>query len=90
MYRIETNLGRIVIAYAERRRRITRGGKSTKVREVVKALRKLREEERKNDIVYKTARIIEEIAKENNAVVVVATSAGGARGSLLIEPKRAL
>jgi len=70
VYRIETGLGRLLISYAERRRRITKG-KSTKTRGVKKVLRKLREKERKQDMIYKTARIIEEIAIKNNAVVVV-------------------
>ncbi len=70
VYRIETGLGRIVISYVERRKRITRG-KSTKTRCVKKALRKLREKERRQDIVNKTARIIEKLAKQNSAVVVI-------------------
>jgi IS605 OrfB family transposase len=68
--RIETGLGRIVIAYAVRRKRISKG-KSTKTREVKKKLRKLREGGRKKDILYKVARFIEELARENNAVVVI-------------------
>jgi len=68
--RIETGLGRIVIAYSERRRRITKG-KSTKDRSVRKALKRLREYERKWDIVYKTAKIIEDVARRYNARVVV-------------------
>uniref|UniRef100_A0A7C2Z241 Transposase n=1 Tax=Ignisphaera aggregans TaxID=334771 RepID=A0A7C2Z241_9CREN len=76
VYRIETNLGRLVISYAERRKRISEG-KSTKVRSVKKALKKFRERERerKRDIVYKTARIVEMLALQHNAVVVV----GGVR-----------
>ena len=70
VYRIETGLGRIVISYSERRKRITRG-RSTKTRSVKKALRKLREKKRKQDIIYKTARIIEELAIQNNAVVLI-------------------
>ena len=70
VYRIETGLGRIVIGYAERRKRITKG-KSTKTRSVKKALKKLREKKRKQDIIYKTARIIEQLAIQNNAVVVI-------------------
>jgi len=69
-YRIETGLGNLVISYSERRKRITQG-RSTKDREVKKALKKLREKERKEDIVYKTADILEEIAVKNNAVIVV-------------------
>jgi len=68
--RIETNLGRIVIAYSERRKRITEG-RSTRDRPVRKALKRLREYERKWDIVYKTARIIEDVARRYKARVVV-------------------
>ena len=70
VYRIETGLGRLVISYAERRKRITRG-KSTKTRSVKKALKKLKEKGRKQDIIYKTAIIIEELAIQNNVVVVI-------------------
>jgi len=68
--RIETGLGKLVIAYAVRRKRISKG-KSTKTREVKKKLRRLREGGRKRDILYKVARFIEELARENNAVVVI-------------------
>jgi len=70
VYRIETNLGRIVIAYSERRKRISLGG-STKVREVKEKLKKLREKERKLDVLRKTAKFIENLAVESRAVVVV-------------------
>jgi IS605 OrfB family transposase len=70
VYRVETNLGRIVIAYSERRKRITQG-KSTKTREVKRKLRSLRERERKLDVLRKTARFIETLAVESRAVVVV-------------------
>jgi putative transposase len=73
--RIETGLGRIVIAYAVRRKRISKG-KSTKTREVKKKLRKLREGGRKKDILYKVAKFIEELARENNAVVVIGDIGG--------------
>jgi len=69
-YRIETNLGNLVISYSERRKRITQG-KSTKNREVKKALKKLREKERKEDIIYKDAKILEKISIKNDAVIVV-------------------
>jgi len=69
-YRIETGLGNLVISYLERRKRITQG-RSTKDREVKKALKRLREKERKEDIIYKTASILEEIATKNDAVVIV-------------------
>jgi putative transposase len=68
--RIETGLGRIVIAYAVRRKRISKG-KSTKTRLVKKKLKMLREGDRKKDILYKVARFIEELARENNAIVVI-------------------
>jgi len=69
-FRIETGLGRIAIAYSERRKRISRG-RSTSNRAVKRALKKLREEERKEDIVHKVARVIEELAMKHNARVVV-------------------
>ena len=76
IYRIETNIGRIVIAYSERRRRITEG-RSTRDRVARKSLRRLRERERKEDIIYKTARIIEEIAKKHDASLVVGNAHRG-------------
>ena len=54
VYRVETNLGRIVIAYAERRK-----------------LKKLREGERKLDVLRKTAKFIERLAVESRATIVV-------------------
>jgi IS605 OrfB family transposase len=69
-YRVETSLGRIVIAYSERRKRMTQG-KSTKTREVRRRLKNLGEKERKLDVLRKTARFIETLATENGAVVVV-------------------
>jgi len=70
VYRAETSLGRIVIAYSDRRGRIARGN-STKVREVRRKLGKLREKERKLDVLRKTAKFIENLAIENKAVVVI-------------------
>ncbi len=70
LYRVETGLGRLVIAYSERRKRITES-KSTKIREVGKKLKRPRERERKHDVLRKTARIIEKLAVENRAIVVV-------------------
>jgi IS605 OrfB family transposase len=70
VYRVETSLGRIVIAYSERRKRISLGN-STKVREVRKKLRKFREKERKLDVLRKTVKFVESLAVENRAVVVV-------------------
>ena len=70
VYRVETGLGRIVIAYSERRKRISLS-KSTKVKEVKKRLKKLRERERKLDVLRKTAKFVERLAVENRAIVVV-------------------
>jgi IS605 OrfB family transposase len=76
IYRIETGIGRIVIAYSERRRKIAEN-RSTRDRVARKALRKFREGERKEDIIYKTARIIEEIARKYSATVVVGNAHRG-------------
>jgi len=76
VYRVETNIGMIVIAYSERRRRITEG-RSTRDRIARKSLKRLRERERKEDIIYKIAWIIEEIAKRYNAVLVVGNAYRG-------------
>jgi IS605 OrfB family transposase len=70
VYRVETGLGRIVVAYSERRKRITQG-KSTKTREVKRKLRRLRDRERKQDVLRKTSKLIESLAIENRAVIVV-------------------
>jgi IS605 OrfB family transposase len=79
--RIETGLGRIVIAYAVRRKRISRG-KSTKTREVKKKLKMLRKGDRKRDILYKVVNFIEELARENNAVVVIGDICGDDKGRM--------
>jgi len=70
--RIETGLGRIVIAYAEKRRRIMKG-RHWSDRIVRKRLKRLarRERNRKTDIVRKTAKRIVELARKYNAVVVI-------------------
>jgi IS605 OrfB family transposase len=73
--RIETSLGKLVIAYAVRRKRISKG-KSTKTREIKKKLKMLRERDRKKDLLYKVVNFIEELAKENNAVVVIGDISG--------------
>jgi IS605 OrfB family transposase len=76
VYRVETNIGRIVIAYSERRKRIAEN-RSTRDRDVRKSLRRLHEGERKEDIIYKTAGIIEEIARKYSATVVVGNAHRG-------------
>jgi IS605 OrfB family transposase len=78
VHRVETNLGRMVIAYAERRKRIT-SGNSTKTRGVRKKLKKLREGGRKLDVLRKTAKFIERLAIEKRAVVVVGNVNGRAK-----------
>jgi IS605 OrfB family transposase len=76
VYRVETNIGRIVIAYSERRRKIAEN-RSARDRVARKALRKLHEGERKEDIIYKTAGMIEEIARKYSATVVVGNAHRG-------------
>ncbi len=70
--RIETSLGRVVIAYAEKRRRIMKG-RHWSDRVVRKRLKRLskRERNRKLDVLRKTAKRIVELAQKYNAVVVV-------------------
>jgi len=69
--RVETGLGRIAIAYSERRKRITEGRSTRSDRAVKKALKRLREKERKEDIVHKVAQVIEDLAVRHNARVVI-------------------
>ncbi len=78
VYRVEMGLGRMVITYSERRQRITKG-KPSHTREVGKKLRRLREKERKLDVPRKTSKIIESLAVENKAVVVVGNINGRAK-----------
>jgi len=68
--RYETGLGRIVMNYSLRREEITKGH-STKDELVKKKLRKLRERERKLDILRKTVKRIVELAMDLKAKVVV-------------------
>jgi len=68
--RYETGLGRVVVNYSLRREEITRGH-STKDQLVKKKLRKLRERERKLDILRKTVKRITELARSLSAKVVV-------------------
>ncbi|MEM0373176.1 MAG: IS200/IS605 family accessory protein TnpB-related protein [Sulfolobales archaeon] len=68
--RYETNLGRIVVNYAIRRKEITKG-KSTKDELVKKKLRRLSERERKLDVLRKTVKRIVELARDLNARVIV-------------------
>jgi IS605 OrfB family transposase len=68
--RYETGLGRVVVNYSLRREEITKGH-STKDELVKKKLRKLREKERKIDVLRKTVKRITELARSLNAKVVV-------------------
>ena len=70
VWRIETGLGRMAIAYSERRRRIMEG-RHPSDREVRTKLKKLRERRRKIDVVRKTAKFIEQLVHEHNAAVAV-------------------
>jgi IS605 OrfB family transposase len=70
MWRLETGLGRMVIAYAERKKKITEEHHLSD-REVKSKLKKLREKRRKLDVVRKVAKFIERLAEERDAVVVV-------------------
>ncbi|MFP3234404.1 MAG: IS200/IS605 family accessory protein TnpB-related protein [Sulfolobaceae archaeon] len=68
--RYETGLGRIVVNYSLRREEITRGH-STKDQLVKKKLRKLREKERKTDVLRKTVKRVVELARDLKAKVIV-------------------
>jgi putative transposase len=68
--RYETGLGRIVVNYSLRRERITKGN-STKNELVKKKLRRLRERERKIDVLRKNVKRITDIARSLNAKVIV-------------------
>jgi putative transposase len=70
VWRLETGLGHMVIAYAERRKKITEEHHPSD-REVKSKLKKLREKRRKLDVVRKVAKFIERLAEERDAVVVV-------------------
>jgi len=68
--RYETGLGRIVVNYSLRREEISRGN-STKDELVKKKLRRLRERERKIDVLRKTVKRITDLARSLNAKVLV-------------------
>jgi transposase, IS605 OrfB family, central region len=68
--RYETGLGRVVVNYSLRREEITKGH-STKDELMKKKLRKLRERERKTDVLRKTVKRITELARSLSAKVVV-------------------
>jgi len=68
--RYETGLGRVVVNYSLRREEITEGH-STKEELVKKKLRKLRERERKIDVLRKTVKRVVELARDLKAKVIV-------------------
>jgi IS605 OrfB family transposase len=68
--RYETGLGKLVVNYSIRREEITKGH-STKDELIKKKLGKLRERERKLDILRKTVKRIVELARDLKAKVVV-------------------
>jgi transposase, IS605 OrfB family, central region len=68
--RYETGLGRVVVNYSLRREEITKGH-STKEELVKKKLRKLRERERKIDVLRKTVKRVVELARDLKAKVIV-------------------
>ena len=70
MRRYETGLGRVVVNYSLRREEITKGH-STKDELVKKKLRKLREKERKIDVLRKTVKRVVELARDLKAKVIV-------------------
>ena len=70
VWRLETGLGRMAIAYAERRKKIAEE-RHPSDREVGTKLKRLRERSRKLDVARKAAKFIERLAEEHNAVVVV-------------------
>jgi len=68
--RYETGLGRIVVNYSLRREKITKGN-STKDELVKKKLSRLREKERKIDVLRKSVKRITDLARSLNAKVIV-------------------
>ena len=70
VWRLETGLGNMAIAYAERGKKITKGHHPSD-REVRTKLKKLRERSRKLDIARKAVKFIARLAEEHNAVVAV-------------------
>jgi len=64
VYRVETNLGRHVIEYSERRKRIT-GATRLRSGRLRRSLRSC-ERGRKLDILRKTARLVEKLATEKS------------------------
>jgi IS605 OrfB family transposase len=70
VWRLETGLGNMAVAYAERRKKITKGHHPSD-REVRTKLKKLRERRRRLDVARKATKFIERLAEERDAVVAV-------------------
>ena len=67
---VETNTKRITLGYEYRRRKIT-SGNSTKAREVVRKLKKLRERDKKSDIRRKLAKLVVMEALRTSSAIVL-------------------
>ncbi|WP_243671719.1 IS200/IS605 family accessory protein TnpB-related protein [Vulcanisaeta sp. JCM 16161] len=76
--RYETGLGKIVINYSIRRKEITKGH-STKDELIKKKLRRLRERERKMDVLRKTVKRITELARDLKTKVIVGKFSSNAK-----------
>ncbi len=89
MWQLETGLGHMVIAYAERRKKIAEGHHPSD-REVKTKLKKLRERNRKPDIARKTVKFIARLAEEHNAVVAVGRITHRAKEKMKVNKNRKL
>jgi transposase len=86
LWRLETGLGHMVIAYAERRKKIAEGHHPSD-REVRTKLKKLREKRRKLEVARRAAKFIERLAEEHNAVAAVGRITHRAKENMKEEKK---
>ncbi len=89
VWRLETGLGNMVIAYAERRKKIMERHHPSD-REVRTKLKKLRERSRKLDIARKAVKFIARLAEERNAVVAVGRITHRAKEKMEVNKNRKL
>jgi putative transposase len=89
VWRLETGLGNMVIAYAERRKKIMERHHPSD-REVRTKLKKLRERSRKLDIARKAVKFIARLAEEHNAVVAVGRITHRAKEKMEVNKNRKL
>ncbi len=89
VWRLETGLGNMVIAYAERRKKIMEGHHPSD-REVRTKLKKLRERNMKLDIARKTVKFIARLAEEHNAVVAMGKITHRAKEKMEVNKNRKL